>query len=532
MEANDFASGTSSKSTKLLHGGIRYLESAIFRLDFKELQFVWKALEERAHLIFAAPFANQALPIVLPLYQMWQVPYFWFTIKVYELLARFFCCNETGVPSSYYTSKENALDSFPPLREEGLLGAVVYYDGQHDDSRTNLLLALTSTIDDYVPGQVGATVANHMEVVGLLRDGEGKVCGATVLDKCTGKKFDINAKVVVNCSGPFAEEVRKIGGQGGRDNMLQSRGTHIVVPAKYTPTHFGMVIPKTTDGRVLFTLPWRGETLIGTTDNKDDLQWNPNPKKSDVDFICKDASIYMNCSEEELKRDIKSVWSGLRPLLKGLDDKVDNQKTESLSRGHVIHIDKQNLVNVYGGKWTICRLMAEECVDRMLEANPSLEPTSTCRTRNMKLYGTHNDKGECNHSEIRPMFNSLSFELRTEFPSLTPEQAGHLVESYGYQAREVAKMADKAGMMKPIHPDYPYLQGEILYGMRREYACTPVDVLARRTRLAFLDYKAASAVLDSVCNIMGRELGWDSTRRAKLRAEAVEFFRKMEVPVV
>ncbi|KAK1932728.1 putative FAD-dependent glycerol-3-phosphate dehydrogenase [Babesia divergens] len=532
VEADDFASGTSSKSTKLLHGGIRYLESALLHFDIKELQFVWKALEERAHLIFAAPFANQPIPIVLPLYQLWQIPYFWFTIKVYEVLARFFCCNETGVPSSYYTGKANALDSFPPLREKGLLGAVVYYDGQHDDSRTNLLMAITSTIDNYVPGQVGATVANHVELVDFLKDSEGKICGATVLDKCTGEKFDIKAKVVVNCSGPFAEKVRQIGNKDGKENMLHSRGTHIIIPAKYAPTHFGMVIPKTTDGRVLFTLPWRGETLVGTTDNKDDLQWNPMPKQRDVDFICKDAALYLNCNEEDIRRDIKAVWSGLRPLLKGLDDQPDNQKTDSLSRGHVIHIDKQNLVNVYGGKWTICRLMAEECVDRLLKANPTIKAKTNCRTRNMRLYGTHNSNGQYNPHEIRPMFNTLSGELRSQFPSLTPVQANHLVESYGYHAREVAKMANDANMLKPIHPEYPYLQGEILYGMRREYACTPTDILARRTRLAFRDNKAAGAVLDSVCDIMAKELSWDCSTRRKLRSDAMNFLESMNVPVV
>ncbi|GFE52756.1 FAD-dependent glycerol-3-phosphate dehydrogenase [Babesia ovis] len=531
VEANDFASGTSSKSTKLLHGGIRYLESALLHFDFKELQFVWKALEERAHLIFAAPFANAPIPIVLPIYQLWQIPYFWFNIKVYEMLARFFCCNQTGVPSSYYTGKANALDSFPPLREKGLLGAVVYYDGQHDDSRTNLLMAMTSTIDNYVPGQVGATVVNHTEVVDLLKDNDGKVCGAKVHDKFTGETFDVKAKSVVNCSGPFAEKVRQIGNADGKENMLHSRGTHIVLPASYSPTQFGMVIPKTTDGRVLFTLPWRGQTLVGTTDTKDDLQWNPLPKKSDVDFICKDASIYMNCSEETLRRDIQSVWSGLRPLLRGLDNQPDSEKTDSLSRGHVIHIDSQNLVNVYGGKWTICRLMAEECVDRLLKANPGIEAKTRCRTRNMRLYGTHNHKGEYHPDEIRPFFNTLSVDLRAEFPGLTPEQATHLVESYGYSAREVARMSSESGMLKPIHPGFPYLQGEVLYGVRREYACTPLDILARRTRMAFLDNKAAVASLDTVCDIMAKELRWSSSRRSELRSQAMEVFNSMNVPV-
>nr|BAN66078.1 FAD-dependent glycerol-3-phosphate dehydrogenase, putative [Babesia bovis] len=313
--------------------------------------------------------------------------------------------------------------------------------------------------------------------------------------------------------------------------MLHSRGTHIVLPATYSPTQFGMVIPKTTDGRVLFTLPWRGQTLVGTTDNKDDLQWNPLPKKSDVDFICKDAAIYMNCSEESLRRDIKSVWSGLRPLLKGLDGQPDSEKTDSLSRGHVIHVDRQNLVNVYGGKWTICRLMAEECVDRLLEANPDVKAKTRCRTRNLRLYGTHNLKGEYNPDEIRPMFNTLSVELRSEFPGLTPEQAAHLVESYGYHSREVARMSAEAKMLKPIHPDFPYLQGEVLYGVRREFACTPLDILARRTRIAFLDNKAAAASLDTVCDIMGRELSWSSSRRAELRSQAVDFFNTMNVPV-
>ncbi|KAK2195920.1 bifunctional FAD-dependent glycerol-3-phosphate dehydrogenase/Alpha-glycerophosphate oxidase [Babesia duncani] len=525
VEAQDFASGTSSKSTKLLHGGIRYLESAILHLDFAELRFVWKALEERAHFMNALPFASSPLPIVLPLYKTWQVPYFWFNIRMYEMLAKFFCCNETGLPSSYYTSKVNAIDAFPALRHEGLLGAVVYYDGQHNDSRTNLLMALSSCIDGYVPGQVGAAVCNYVKVKGLIKDNTGAVCGAHVFDDVSNSEFKIRAKTVVNCAGPFSEEVRRLGTTNSKASVLHSRGTHIVMPPRYTPTQYGMVIPKTTDGRVLFILPWEGASLFGTTDDKDDLQWNPKPSRKDLDFICKDAALYLNVDHKHLQNDITSVWSGLRPLLKGFGD----ENTDKLSRGHVIKVDDSGLVNVFGGKWTICRLMAEECVDKLLKHHgDKLKPSSLCRTRNLQLYGTHDEDGVFAPQALQPKFNSLSRELLNINPKLSFDQANHLVASYGHKSKEIARMAkNDETLAEPIHPKFPYIMAEIAYGMDQELACTPLDILARRTRIAFIDSKAAMDVLGKVSDFMSKHLAWSAAHKQKLNDEATAYFKVM-----
>lgn len=527
VEANDFSSGTTSKSTKLLHGGIRYLESAILHLDLKELQFVWKALEERAHLIGAVPFANFPIPIVMPIYQLWQLPYFWINIKVYEMLARFFCCNETRIPSSFFSGKSNAVFNFPGLRHDGLLGAIVYYDGQHNDSRTNILMALTSTIDEYVPGQVGSTIGNYLRVEELLKDEAGKVNGALVRDALTGETFTVKADVVVNCAGPFAEKIKKLSLPDSKLNMLHSRGTHVTIPGKYCPTPYGLIIPKTSDGRVLFILPWQGDAIVGTTDDKDELQVNPLPMAQDVDFICKDASRYLNCDANQIKTDIKSTWSGLRPLLKGVDEV---NQTGKLSRGHVIEVDETGLVNVYGGKWTICRLMAQECVDKVVKHFPSVTKGSyACRTRNMVLLGTHDKEGVSDLDDIKPRFNRLSSTITNKY-GLEPGVSNHLVESYGYKALEVCELSKEMGLLRPIHQEHPYLMGEVIYGIRNEMACKPIDILARRTRLAFKDVNAALSSLDLVCDLMGKELSWSSNTREQLHNEATAYLKDMMVP--
>ncbi|EKX73189.1 glycerol-3-phosphate dehydrogenase, putative [Theileria equi strain WA] len=527
VEANDFSSGTTSKSTKLLHGGIRYLESALLHLDLKELQFVWKALEERAHLIGTAPFANSPVPIVMPIYQLWQLPYFWINIKIYEVLARFFCCNETRIPSSFFSGKSNAVFNFPGIRPDGLLGAVVYYDGQHNDSRTNVLMALTSTIDEYVPGQVGSTIGNYLKVEELLKDSTGKVNGALVCDVLTGETFTVKADVVVNCAGPFAEKIKKLSLPESKLNILHSRGTHVTLPAKYCPTPYGLIIPKTSDGRVLFILPWQGNTIVGTTDNKDELQANPLPQVQDVDFICKDASKYMNCDASQIKADIKSTWSGLRPLLKGVDEV---NQTGKLSRGHVIEVDESGLVNVYGGKWTICRLMAQECVDKVVKHFPSVTKGSyACRTRNMVLLGTHNKEGVSDIDDIKPRFNRLSSVI-TEKYGLDSTVSNHLVESYGYKALDVCELSKEMGLLKPIHEEHPYIMGEVVYGIRNEMACKPIDILARRTRLAFKDVHAAVSSLGLVCDLMGKELSWSAETREQLHKEATAYLKDMMVP--
>uniref|UniRef100_A0A3B0MZS3 glycerol-3-phosphate dehydrogenase n=1 Tax=Theileria annulata TaxID=5874 RepID=A0A3B0MZS3_THEAN len=524
VEANDFASGTSSKSTKLLHGGIRYLENAIYKLDFRELRFVWKALEERAHLIGSLPYANYPIPIVMPIYQYWQLPYFWVNIKVYEMLARFFCCNETKIPSSFYSDKSNALFNFPGLRTNGLLGAVVYYDGQHNDSRTNLMMALTSTVNNYVPGQKGSTVCNYVKVKKILRDPDtNTVNGAVVEDVLSGEEFTVNTKVVVNCTGPFAGETKRLNDPESDLSILHSRGTHLTLPRKYCPTPYGLIIPKTTDGRVLFVLPWLNETIIGTTDNKDDLACNPKPTKEDVEFITKDASIYMNCPNEQLKSEIKSLWSGLRPLIKGVDEV---NQTGKLSRGHIIEVDKTGMVNVYGGKWTICRLMAQDCVDELLKFYKDLKQSYKCRTRNLVLLGTHDKDGNSNFDEIRPRFNLLSYKLMKDY-GVDHDTANHLVESYGYKSEDVCKLSKENNLLTKIHENYPYLLGEVVYGIRNELACTPVDVLARRTRLAFLDAKAALQSLDKVVGVMEKELNWSPKTKKALYLEAQDYFQQM-----
>ncbi|CCF73473.1 glycerol-3-phosphate dehydrogenase [Babesia microti strain RI] len=514
LEANDFGSGTSSKSTKLLHGGVRYLESALLKLDFFELYFVWRALEERAHLLNSMPYANTPLAIVLPFYKKWQVPYFWFNIKVYELLARFVCLNQTGVPASYFTFKGKTLENFPQLREDGLLGSVVYYDGQHNDSRTNAMIAFTSAMQGYVPGQEASTIANHAKVTSYISNSSGQVVGVNVKDTISGEEFKVMGKVVVNCAGPFADKVREMGIKEHKSRMLHSRGTHIVVPKYFCPNEHGLFISKTTDGRVLFVIPWLNHALLGTTDNADDLAWNPEVKKADIDFIVNDASLMLNIDPEFLRKNIKSQWAGLRPLIAGVDAV---NETGKLSRGHMIIVDPNGVINVLGGKWTISRLMAEECVDKALSVHKDkLEPKFKCRTKNIRLL-----------DDLDPKYSLLATSLVRDFPELTYEQASHLVRSYGYNAKKVCSIGRNKGLLKPLSAKHPFLLAEIPYVVENEMACTVIDVLARRLRLAFLDSKEAISATQITADLMGQYLNWDDGMKRKNIFDATQYFGKM-----
>lgn len=529
VEGDDWSSGTSSRSTKLLHGGVRYLEAAFKSLDVGQLMLVWESLEERAHMIKCAPYMSKPIPIIMPIYQYWQIPYCWLGVRVYDFLAKLVTCFDTGVPDCFYISRANSKFFFPHLKLYGLKGSLVYYDGQHNDSRMNMAIALNSTITDYVEGMEPAAIANHCEVVKVLKDENGKAVGVKAYDKIMNEKFDIFGKVVVNCTGPASDVIRKMADPSVRPLVTQASGSHAVLPKHYAPSGFGMIIPKTSDGRVLFFLPWEENTIIGTTDEKCQLTDLPAPTEKEIDWLLHEASNYVTYDYETMRKDLKSVWSGLRPLVK--DPKASEEHgTAKLSRSHEIVDDPSGMVSVMGGKWTTYRRMAQDTLDFIIAKHKGvIEPKVPCRTKQMKLYPSIEASGLYSIEEQESMLDHFPRRLQEEF-DLTYDQASYLVRNYGFLARKVCECGKKSDLLVPIQKDQPFLKAEILYCVRHEMAQTCIDVIARRIRVAFVDSESAQTVANEVADIMASELKWTDHRRRAEASDVMKYLNTMTLP--
>uniref|UniRef100_A0A8D8U3P6 Glycerol-3-phosphate dehydrogenase n=1 Tax=Cacopsylla melanoneura TaxID=428564 RepID=A0A8D8U3P6_9HEMI len=502
VEFDDFASGTSSRSTKLIHGGVRYLQKAIMNLDIEQYRMVKEALHERSSMLFSAPHLTHPLPIMLPVYTWWQIPYYWVGIKAYDFVA-----GSKTVKGSYYLSKKNALELFPMIRGDKLCGAIVYYDGQQDDARMCLAIALTAT-------RHGATVANHVKVTGLIKDDKGKVRGAHVRDELTGKEFDVKAKSVINATGPFTDSIRRMDDQKVPKICAPSSGVHIVLPGYYSPDQMGLLDPATSDGRVIFFLPWLKHTIAGTTDLPCDVTHHPKPTEDEIMFILQEVKNYLNPDVEVRRGDVLSAWSGIRPLVSD-PNKAAKGDTQAIARNHIVHVSPSNMVTIAGGKWTTYRSMASETIDAVLEAVPEIKPKHReCQTDCLLIEGAHG------------WTPTMYIRLVQDF-GLECETAQHLSNSYGDRAFAVAKLAQLTGKRWPIigkkvHPEFPYIDAEIRYGVR-EYARTAIDMVARRLRLAFLNVQAAQEALPMIIEIMADELKWSKEEQEKQMKEATEF---------
>jgi len=313
VERDDFSAGTSSKSTKLVHGGVRYLEKAIWNLDYSQLQLVVEALRERKGFLDIAPHLSSSLPILLPLRRLWEAPYMWIGCKAYDLLA-----GSQGLESSYFVSRANALNSFPMLHKDNLVGALVYYDGQHNDSRMNVSLALTASV-------YGATVLNHVEVTSLEKDANGKICGAQVRDLMAGddaakEAFSVRAKGVINATGPFTDAIERMDDPNRQPIVAPASGAHIMLPGKLCPKGMGMLDAATSDGRVVFVLPWQGMTVAGTTDNACAVDREPVAREDDVAFILKEVNKLLEPKSALTRDDILATWSGEQSRSSAFDE--------------------------------------------------------------------------------------------------------------------------------------------------------------------------------------------------------------------
>ncbi|KAL4608937.1 glycerol-3-phosphate dehydrogenase, mitochondrial-like [Arapaima gigas] len=506
VERSDFSSGTSSRSTKLIHGGVRYLQKAIMKLDYEQYMMVKEALHERANLLEIAPHLSAPLPIMLPVYSWWQLPYYWVGIKMYDLVAGAECLKR-----SYVLSKKKALELFPMLKRDKLVGAIVYYDGQHNDARMNLAIALTAA-------RYGAVTANYTEVVHLLKradlqTGKERVCGARCRDIISGQKFDVRAKCVINATGPFTDSLRKMDNERNPSICQPSAGVHVVMPGYYSPDNMGLLDPATSDGRVIFFLPWEKMTIAGTTDSPTEITAQPIPTEEDINFILTEVRNYLSSDVEVRRGDVLAAWSGIRPLVTDPNSK----DTQSICRNHIVDISESGLVTIAGGKWTTYRSMAQETLDAAIKAHQL--PAGPCRTVGLTLEGG------------KDWTPTLYIRLVQDY-GLEVEVAQHLAATYGGRAFEVAKMAQVTGQRWPIVgkrlvSEFPYIEGEVRYAMK-EYACTAIDVLARRTRLGFLNVQAADEALPRIVYIMGKQLGWSEQKKQE-ELKAARMFLHQEM---
>ncbi|HKL27512.1 MAG TPA: FAD-dependent oxidoreductase [Desulfuromonadales bacterium] len=479
VEKNDFAEGTSSRSTKLLHGGVRYLEMAVKRLDRNQYHLVRDGLRERGILLRNAPHLAARLPLVTPLYKWYEVPYIFAGLKLYDLLA-----GSRSIGHSRLVGRKKSLSRYPLLKAEGLKAAVLYYDGQFHDARMAVTLAGTAH-------QQGATVANHLEVLALLKQ-NGKVCGARVRDHLGGGEFAIHARGVVNATGPFADRVRQMDDPGAQPILKASSGIHIVLDKRFAPPQTGVMIPETEDGRILFILPWEGHALVGTTDEPAAISDHPRPQAEEIRYLLRHISTYFDTVATDA--DIRSAWSGLRPLV--FDPETTD--TAKLTRDHIIEVSTAKLLTIAGGKWTTYRKMAQETVDHAL-ATFGLDAAKSCHTDRLPLLGAAN-------------FKPAGTEELAKTYGLDADIAHHLHHAYGDQASKVAELA-RQGLGRRLHAEHPFLQAEVLYAVRHEFAQRPLDVLVRRTALALVDNQAAQMALPRVIELMAEELAWDEKRQ-------------------
>ncbi|KAF2722422.1 DAO-domain-containing protein [Polychaeton citri CBS 116435] len=531
VERDDFASGTSSKSTKLVHGGVRYLEKAVWELDYNQYALVREALRERRYFLDTAPHLSSWLPIMIPIQKWWQAPYFWAGTKFYDFLA-----GSENIETSYFLTRSKALDAFPMLKKSGLFGALVYYDGAHNDSRMNASLAMTAAL-------YGATVVNHCEVTSLQKDANGKLCGATLKDldaEKNGKtdEFPIKAKGIINATGPFTDALRKMDDQKVAEIVAPSSGVHVILPGYYSPSNMGLIDPATSDGRVIFFLPWHGNTIAGTTDAPTTVSQNPVAGEQEISWILSEVSNYLQPEINVRRGDVLAAWSGIRPLVRD----PNKAKSEGLVRNHLVTTSESGLITISGGKWTTYRQMAEEAVDEAIKEfnlkplgvpNPPLVSgvdgfrenvtlDGSCKTHEVRLVGAHG-------------FSKTLFINVIQHYGIETEVAKHLCTAYGDRAWTVAALCEPTEQRYPVRGKriselYPFVDGEVRYAVRHEYARAAIDVLARRTRLAFLNAQAALEALPNIIDLMGEELNWSQARKDVEWKNSVTFLGSMGLP--
>ena len=456
LEQADFSNGTSSRSTKLIHGGVRYLRQG-------NVSLVKESLAERGWLLNHVPHLVTPQPFLIPTYSWAETWYYRVGLWMYDRLA-----GSLGIHSSKKCNKGEALAQVPTLRSDTLAGGVVYWDGQFDDAR--LCMQTVKTI-----WRRGHVALNHMQVTDLVKEG-GRVCGVKVHDKVSDETLSIHARVVIHATGIFSDTIREQDTPNVKPIIRSSRGSHLVVDGDFLPNGTAVMVPKTSDGRLLFLVPWLNKVIIGTTDVPDDnLCLEPKPTDEEIDFMLENAAPYLNRPIE--RKDIRSVYSGLRPLVRDPQKQGD---TSALSRNHVIEVSPSGLITIAGGKWTTFRKMGEDAINKAIEVGQLAERASRSMTTRYSAYDE---------------------DLPKE-----PTQFGQ----FGIDARHLRTMISwKPKLGDTIHERLPYTWAEVLWAIENELVESVDDVLARRTRALLLDAQAAMDAAPAVARFMAKEMGRD-----------------------
>jgi glycerol-3-phosphate dehydrogenase len=458
LEQVDFSKGTSSRSTKLVHGGVRYLQQG-------DVSMVFEALKERGLMFKNAPHLVTNQSFVIPTYDWWGGPFYTVGLKVYDLMA-----GKLGLGPSKHLSREEAIEALPTVEREGLKGGVIYQDGQFDDSRMAITLAQTAV--DY-----GAILLNYCKVTGLLKDGE-LISGVLAADQETGEEFSIKSKVVINATGVFADEVVQMDEPGKPQMITTSQGIHLILNKDFLPNNYAIMVPETSDGRVMFAVPWHNHVVVGTTDTMlESRSLEPVALPSEVEFLLKTAGQYL--VKQPKRKDVLSVFAGLRPLAKPEDEK---KATREISRGHKIMISVSGLITIIGGKWTTYRRMAEDTIDKAIMLGGLSE--RECITQHLPVHGYRMDI-DAYHDPMAP---------------------------YGLDKENVLAIGDEEKRWKGLISEKLKIEkSQVAWAVRKEWARTLEDVLARRTRALFLDARESIRIAPEVAFLMAREL--DKSRK-------------------
>ncbi|MEN0053229.1 MAG: glycerol-3-phosphate dehydrogenase/oxidase [Mucilaginibacter sp.] len=467
LEQADFAKGTSSRSTKLVHGGVRYLAQG-------DIGLVREALYERGLLLKNAPHLVKNESFVIPNYEWWGGAFYTIGLTLYDLLA-----GQLGFGRAKYISKKEVIKRLPTINQHGLYGGVVYHDGQFDDSRLAVNLAQTSL-------EQGATVLNYFKVVSLIKNSEQKIAGVVTTDAETGQTYHIKAKTVINATGVFVDDLLQMDKPGKKPMVRPSQGVHLVLDRSFMPGEDALMIPKTEDGRVLFAVPWHDKLVVGTTDTPiDEHNLEPRALEEEISFIIRTAEKYLE--KAPTRKDVLSVFAGLRPLAA---PQGDSAKTKEISRSHKLLVSESGLITITGGKWTTYRRMGEDTIDKAIEIG-NLPPQPSV-TKNLPLHGSKNNVNRNDHLYVYGSDEDALLNL----------------------LKENCEWAQK------LHPDMPYLQAEVIWGVRYEMARSVEDILARRVRALFLNARAAIDMAPQVASLMAAELG----KNAAWQKEQVESF--------
>jgi glycerol-3-phosphate dehydrogenase len=491
LEAGDFSGATSSAATKIIHGGVRYLEEAIEDVDPKEYHVVVRALHERVRMLNNAPHLTRQLQFLVPGYHWLDVAYLDIGLKIYDWLA-----GSARIAPSKYLSREETLERMPELKRDGLLGSVEYADGQFDDARYGLALVETFT-------RAGGNTLNYARVTEFGRDSAGHLSNASVTDQLSGKQFAVQAKVFVNATGPFTDSIRTLATDSLPRRMRLSKGSHILLPVEVFPSQDAMLIPKTDDGRVLFAVPWNGRLLVGTTEQEVSPEDDFFVSREDIDFMLGQLNKYLEHPVQPSQ--IVSGYAGARPLVSA----NESQSTEKIARDDVIEIDPASgLISIMGGKWTTHRAMAEDAINAVQKAL-GLDITE-CPTRSRVLYG-----GEGFTSDLWK-------KLMAAYP-ISKETAQHLTAKFGTAAWNVMRLTqENRNLAQPLLPDSAPIQGEVVYCVREELAVTIEDVLARRLGIQFYSWRDAIHAAPRVGELMAQELRWSSDQTKQAIASYVD----------